>query len=310
MADKKKVSINSESDNTVFDAVFRTMVTKIPELIIPVINEVFGKNYPQGTKFEQLRNEQIIGKSKIITDSIIKIEDNVYHIECQRRKDKHMVVRMIEYDFTIAVDNADLDESVIKMPESCVLHLDTSDIDDELKIRIVFADGAEYPYKTKVVKVQNYTKDEIFEKNLLMFLPYYIIRYQDKYSDIENNSEKLNGFIQDFKELNRRLGEATVKKKKSAIYSDLNKLIVRIADYMLSKEEKLRKGVEDAMGGNILELESERLTKNGVKRGLKIGKLLSSGYSIEKISELLGISCAEIEDAINSLNEEENNNSF
>ncbi len=64
------------------------------------------------------------------------------------------------------------------------------------------------------------------------------------------------------------------------------------------------------MGGNILELESERLTKNGVKRGLKIGKLLSSGYSIEKISELLGISCAEIEDAINSLNEEENNNSF
>ena len=298
MADKKKVSINSESDNTVFDAVFRTMVTKIPELIIPVINEVFGKNYPQGTKFEQLRNEQIIGKSKIITDSIIKIEDNVYHIE------------LIEYDFTIAVDNADLDESVIKMPESCVLHLDTSDIDDELKIRIVFADGAEYPYKTKVVKVQNYTKDEIFEKNLLMFLPYYIIRYQDKYSDIENNSEKLNGFIQDFKELNRRLGEATVKKKKSAIYSDLNKLIVRIADYMLSKEEKLRKGVEDAMGGNILELESERLTKNGVKRGLKIGKLLSSGYSIEKISELLGISCAEIEDAINSLNEEENNNSF
>ena len=31
------------ADNTIFDDVFRTMLEKMPELVIPLINEVFGK---------------------------------------------------------------------------------------------------------------------------------------------------------------------------------------------------------------------------------------------------------------------------
>lgn len=34
------------ADNTIFDDVFRTMLEKMPELVIPLINEVFGKSYP------------------------------------------------------------------------------------------------------------------------------------------------------------------------------------------------------------------------------------------------------------------------
>ena len=36
----------SISNNTIFDDVFRTMLEKMPELVIPLINEVFGTDYP------------------------------------------------------------------------------------------------------------------------------------------------------------------------------------------------------------------------------------------------------------------------
>ena len=42
----------SQKHNTIFDDVFRTMVQKIPKLLIPVINEVFGTNYNMNVPFE------------------------------------------------------------------------------------------------------------------------------------------------------------------------------------------------------------------------------------------------------------------
>ena len=146
-----------------------------------------------------------------------------------------------------------------------------------------------------------------------MFLPYYIIRYQNEYSEIEENNERLDKFLREFEDINQRLGKSTIKDK-STIYSDLNGLIMRIADYMLINKEKMKKGVEKVMGGQILELESERLTREGRKEGRSEGKVFvyykELGYSIEKISTLLNISCEDVENIINSLNEEENNNSF
>lgn len=32
--------------NTIFDDVFRTIVEKMPQLVIPLLNEVFGTAYP------------------------------------------------------------------------------------------------------------------------------------------------------------------------------------------------------------------------------------------------------------------------
>ena len=42
------------ADNTIFDDVFRTMLEKMPELVIPLINEVFGKNYPADIPITQM----------------------------------------------------------------------------------------------------------------------------------------------------------------------------------------------------------------------------------------------------------------
>ncbi|MBR6771751.1 MAG: hypothetical protein IKM28_11115 [Lachnospiraceae bacterium] len=56
-------------NSTIFDDVFRTMVQKMPQLLIPLINEVFHTNYSEKEAFKQLRNEYEEESGKIISDS-------------------------------------------------------------------------------------------------------------------------------------------------------------------------------------------------------------------------------------------------
>ena len=92
--------------NTIFDDVFRTMVQKMPKLFIPLINEVFHTDYSENEIFSQLRNEHEEEWGKIISDSIFLIRDKTYHVECQSVDDTTMAIRMVEYDFAIALEQA------------------------------------------------------------------------------------------------------------------------------------------------------------------------------------------------------------
>ncbi|MCI8664821.1 MAG: hypothetical protein HFG69_16520 [Hungatella sp.] len=45
---------NGSGSGTIFDDVFRTIAQKMPFLLIPLINEVFGTRYTEEQEFEQL----------------------------------------------------------------------------------------------------------------------------------------------------------------------------------------------------------------------------------------------------------------
>ena len=62
---------------------------------------------------------------------------------------------------------------ILKLPESSVIYLDPKSINDKLEMVIRFPDGREVPYYSKPVNVQQYSKDDIFNKKLLLFLPFY-----------------------------------------------------------------------------------------------------------------------------------------
>ena len=51
------------------------------------------------------------------------------------------------------------------------------------------------------------------------------------------------------------------------MYTDLTKLIIKIADYIFREDDNVRKGIGDIMGGKVLELESERLKTEGMIAG-------------------------------------------
>ena len=70
---------------------------------MPLINEVFGTSYPEDILLIQKRNEHQTKQGEIIMDSYFLIADKAYHIECQSTCDSSMIIRMIEYDFSISL---------------------------------------------------------------------------------------------------------------------------------------------------------------------------------------------------------------
>jgi len=265
-------------NNTIFDDVFRTMIEKMPYLAVPLINEVFHTSYPEDVKITQLRNEHQQKDGEIITDSCLLIGKKMYHIECQSTDDTTMAIRMIEYDFAIAVENAEKQgrRYRIEFPRSCVLFLRSSgNTPDYLEADVIFPDGKTHVYSIPAIKMADYTKDHIFEKNLLMLLPFYIMRYEKKKHDMRKNLELLQILLDEYDEIRINLEKELTETGKAELYTNLTKLIVKIADHIFEKEEDIRKGIGDVMGGKVLELESERLKAEGEARlGTLINRLI------------------------------------
>ena len=260
--------------STVFDDVFRTIAQKMPQLLIPLINEVFHTNYSEDEDFEQLRNEHYERYGKIITDSIIRIGRHIYHLECQSEKDAEMVIRMFEYDISIALEHAsDLGEIwEIEFPQSCVLYIRNHRSLPEYHTAIVkFSDGQTVTYQVPIIHAQKYTVNAMFEKNLLILLPYHILRYEHFLKSNKSNEKKLNQLLADYRKINERLTDTCEKEKKSKLYKDMICLIKEIADHVIPKENEARKGMDDIMGGKVLTLPSD-LIRQGREEGIQLGK--------------------------------------
>ena len=263
------------NNNTIFDDVFRTMVEKMTYLLVPLINEVFHTSYPEDVKIVHLRNEHQLEDGELITDARLLIGDKVYHIECQSTDDATMAIRMFEYDFAIALESRRRvgRRFFVEFPRSCVIYLRTTkNTPDVEEVELKLPDGQVCVYRIPTVKVERYTKDSIFEKNLLMLLPFYVMRYEESAHTIGENTEKLQELLSEYEDIRVNLEKELSMAGRSELYTDLNRLIVRISDYIFRKEEKIRKGVDEVMGGKVLQLESERLLELGEARGKIIGK--------------------------------------
>ena len=278
------------ADNTIFDDVFRTMLEKMPELVIPLINEVFGKNYPADIPITQMRNEHQTQSGEIITDSRLLIADKIYHIECQSTSDSKMVLRMIEYDFAISLEDAKMENGIYRMyfPHSCVIYLRGKGRKDNLTLEIIMPDGQKLKYSLPAVYVEKYTRDTIFQKKLFLLLPFYIMRYEKSKKKLEQNSKQLQELLDEYSAIEKKLEENLLNQGKETQYRYLIEVIIRISDYIFADYEDAKKGFGKVMGGKVLELKTDKLIKEikvGVQKDMVIHLLKKGDRSLEAIAD-------------------------
>ena len=121
-----------ETINTPYDDTFRTLLQDCPELVVPLINELFGTNYTGREVVVSNENEIFLRnpegkKEKRVTDSnltLISLKgiSKRYHLECQSTADGTMEIRMWEYDAQIALMEKEYRNGVlhVKFPDSAV----------------------------------------------------------------------------------------------------------------------------------------------------------------------------------------------
>lgn len=283
---------------------------KMPQLAVPLINEVFGTSYPEDVKIIQKRNEHQTKNGRIITDSHLLIANRIYHIECQSTDDSTMVIRMIEYDFAISLEHVQKENGRYRMyfPQSCVLYLRGIKKRDAISVEIVMPNGGTVEYTVPVVQVQEFTCDDMLRKRLLFLLPYHVIKYEQE-KDLDTDREKWKEFLDECKKIESYLEENFLEKGNEKLYRDMVELIIRIADHVFRDNEKVRKGFGDVMGGKVLELESDKLIQRGIEQGLEQG--IEQGIAMErKNTELVRRKAEEAEAEIQRLRKllEERNN--
>lgn len=278
----------SGNRKTVFDDAFRTMVQKYPAFVVYLINEMFGASYTVRDINYQRRNEFVTESGKIITDSIFSIGNELYHIECQSTDDKTMAIRMFSYDIQIAEETAERSgyDYEINIPHSCVVYIRDFDVPPMLNVKVNLPNGTSCAYECKTVKTADYDLDEIFEKKLLLFLPYYLMKYEGDKSRIGRNRELLNRFREDVNDIQTRLLKMADDERNNALYIDMEALIESIVKHIFGNEAKASKEVKNIMGGKVLTLPSEKLIADGRAAGRSEGRKEGQNELVSAINRL------------------------
>ena len=259
-------------NSTIFDDVLRTIQERRPKLLIPLVNEVFHTAYPENMKVTRLPEEYQKVVSKVVADSCNRIMEQIYHFECQSTIDGNMILRMVEYDFMIALTESwnQLDKRKMKFPRACIIYLRaTKNTLTEEQLEIEMADGQIITYRVPTIRLRDYSIDEIFEKNLLILLPYYIINYEKDLSKIAEEKEREENLLSEFIAIISRLEKTT--KEDAGLFLDIVKMMQRVMRYLLREEPELKERMGDVMGGKVLSLPSDKLRKErsiGISQGI------------------------------------------
>lgn len=302
MEEMKKIN-KDENTATPYDDVYRTLLNDCTSLIIPVVNEVFQRKHGEDEEITVLNNEFYItgqdGRQKErITDSNFIIGNTCYHFECQSTSDGTIIMRVFEYGSQIAIRDSYIENNVLTVhfPKTAILYLrQTKNTPDYMNICIQVPE-ASCTYRVPVMKVQNYSLQEIFDKKLFFLIPFHIFAYEKNFPEYESDEAKLQELMSVYQQIVNRLNDCT---EVGIINEYVKKTVVAMSKKVLEaltvKYSKVKEGVGKIMGGKILDYEAKDILNQGREEGLREGrkeqltfqvqKKLEKGDSVEKIAD-------------------------
>ena len=294
---------------TIYDGAFRTILNDCRKLIIPIINEIFGETYTGAEEICFFPNEHFLAQQdnadkERITDTnftILGKTPKKYHIECESSlPDGKITIRLFEYDAQIALDEGEVTEETLTVtfPNTAVLYLRTyKKTPDKMKY-IIVTPGGTVQYDVPIMKVQTYSLNDIFEKDLLMLIPFYIFSHEKSFPEYNNNEQKLLELKAEYKKILEKLDELEQQKvigafDKRTIIEISGDVIKEIAQ----KYENVQRGMGDMMSGALIETSARRLkseAENETKRKTALKLLKRGKQTVEEIAEDTGLSVPEV----------------
>ena len=294
----------------IYDGAFRTILNDCRKLIIPVINEIFKEHYTGEEEIRFFPNEHFLDQQDVadkerITDTnfqIIGITAKKYHLECESSlPDGRITIRLFEYDAQIALDEGEVTEETLTVtfPNTAVMYLRAyKKTPDKMKY-VIITPGGTVQYDVPIMKVQSYSLDEIFEKRLLMLIPFYIFSHEKSFSEYNNNEDKLEELKAEYQIILERLDDL---ENQGIIGAFDKRTIIDLSSDVINeiarKYENVQKGIGAMMRGPLIQTEARTILNESKKetalRMLKVGKL-----TVEEIAEYSALSVAEVEQLAN-----------
>ena len=294
----------------IYDGAFRTIVNDCRQMLIPVINEIFGEGYTGTEKIEFHPNEHFINQQDAvnqerITDTNFIIygkKKKKYHLECESSlPDGRMTIRLFEYDAQIALDEGEVvhETLTITFPNTAVLYLRNYKKTPDKMQYVIKTPGGSVEYDVPIMKVQEYSLEDIFSKNLLLLIPFYIFSHEKDFKVYNSNEQRLEELRAEYQHILRRLDEL---EQEGMIGAFDKRTIIELSRDVIKeiakKYENVQKGIGEMMSGALIETEARTILNKGKAEGRKEAalRMLQDGeLPMDKIAKYSGLDITEVE---------------
>ena len=214
-----------------------------------------------------------------------------------------MTIRLFEYDAQIALDEGEVIKLTVTFPNTAVLYLRNYKKTPDKMRYVIKTPGGTVEYDVPIMKVQEYTLENIFSKGLLLLIPFYIFSHEMNF-EVYNSNEKR---LAELKAEHRSILEKLDQLEQEGIIGAFDKrTIIELSGDVIreiaQKYENVQKGVGDIMGGALIETEARTILNRGKAKGrdetkkeMALRMLRDGVLPIEKIAEYSGLDITEVE---------------
>ncbi|MCI8506074.1 MAG: hypothetical protein HFI67_07810 [Lachnospiraceae bacterium] len=294
----------------IYDGAFRTILNDCRQMIIPVINEIFKEDYTGNEIIEFHPNEHFMDQQDAadherITDTNFIIygkKKKKYHLECESSlPDGRMTIRLFEYDAQIALDEGEIvhETLTVTFPNTAVLYLRNYKKTPDKMRYVIKTPGGSVEYDVPIMKVQEYSLEDIFSKGLLLLIPFYIFSHEKNFQVYNSNEQKLAKLKAEYQDILERLDEL---EQKGIIGAFDKRTIIELSGDVVreiaQKYENVQKGIGGMMSGALLETEARKILNKGkdeAKKETALRMLKDGELSIDKVAKYSGLDIAEVE---------------
>ena len=298
----------------IYDGAFRTILNDCLQMIIPVINEIFKESYIGNELIEFHPNEHFIDQQDAanqerITDTNFIIygkKKKKYHLECESSlPDRRITIRLFEYDAQIALDEGEVTNETLTVtfPNTAVLYLRNYKKTPDKMRYVIKTPGGTVEYDVPIMKVQEYTLEDIFSKGLLLLIPFYIFSHEKNFKVYNSNEQRLADLKEEYQNILERLD----KLEQEGIIGAFDKRTIielsgDVIEEIAQKYENVQKGIGGMTSGALIETEARAILNKGIDKGIDKTKketalrMLQDGeLPIDKVAKYSGLDIAEVE---------------
>ena len=174
-------------------------------------------------------------------------------------------------------------------------------IENQLKLKIVFPDYQEIIYTIDVIKYWEYTDEELKEKKMYPLIPLQLFNLRKELEKAHNKNDlnKIKELSKHAKNLAEKLARESVKlfEEDEILGEDFHKMLLAIQNLIeyLNRNYMKDENIENEVNKMTKTLYDPEVEKRGIEKGREEGiksaieKLLLSGMEAEKIASILDV---------------------
>ena len=208
---------------------------------------------------------------------------------------------MFEYGTQIALDEGEVINEILTVtfPNTAVLYLRNYKKAPDKMRYVIKTPGGTVEYDVPIMKVQEYTLEDIFSKGLLLLIPFYIFSHEKNFKVYNSNEQRLAELKAEYRSILERLD----KLEQEGIIGAFDKrTIIELSGDVIreiaQKYENVQKGIGGMMSGALLETEARTILNRGkdeAKKETALRMLQDGELSIDKIAKYSGLDVTEVE---------------